>query len=254
MAPFTPTELAHALAQALRQARPPLDTGDVELTGIEAYFAAGQRVGLGRAALQAALDAVAQETARRGKRTASDDTSGPTYRVTTQRARDLLSPHAPALRRTAALLAGGGLAVAALIVIALAVALQPGPAASASDDLSAATQPGTDLVAGTIDVEAFRASLELLRNKVRTCARSDFNRLALALSIGLSAHIGLDGKASNVKIVNDPLDSPPVRACVEKEVAAYEFPKPKDAPVDVDFQLAFDANPQALKNKKPGGK
>jgi hypothetical protein len=251
MALFTPAELAHALAQALRQARPPLDTGDVELTDVEAYFAAGQRVGLGREALQAALDAVAQERARRGKRAARDDTSGSTFRVTFQRARDLQSPHAPALRRTTALLAGGGLAVAALIVIALAVALQPRPAASAGADPGAATQPGADLPAGSIDVDAFRASLEPLRNKVRTCARSDFNRLALALSIGLSARIGLDGKASQVKIVNDPLDSPPVRACVEKEIAAYEFPKPKDAPVEVDFQLAFDANPNALKNKKP---
>jgi hypothetical protein len=248
---YTPAELAHALAQALRQARPPLDTGDVELTDLDAYFTAGQRVGLGRPALQAALDAVAQEKARRGKRAPSDDTGNPTFRVTTQRARDLLSPHAPALRRTTALIAGAGLAVAALIVIGLAVALQPGPAASVSDDQTAATRPSSDAVAGSIDVEAFRASLEPLRNKVRTCAKSDFNRLALQLSIGLSARIGLDGKASNVKIVNDPLDSPPVRTCVEKELAAYEFPKPKDAPVDVDFQLAFDANPNALKNKKP---
>jgi len=248
---FSPAELAHALAQALRQARPPIDTGDVDLTDLDAYFAAGQRVALSRQALQAALDAVGQERARRGRPAASDDKCGPTFRVTTQRARDLDKQHTPALRRTTALLAGGGLAVVALIVIAIAVALQPGPAASSTAPESAATQPDAEQPTGTIDVDVFRGSLETLRNKVRTCAKSDFNRLALALSISLSARIGLDGKASDVKLVNDPLDSPQVRACVEKEVAAYEFPKPKGAPVDVDFQLAFDANPQALKNKKP---
>ncbi|MBN2359321.1 MAG: hypothetical protein JXR83_07695 [Deltaproteobacteria bacterium] len=246
-----PSDFARALAAALRQAPPPLDTGDVELGDQDAYFAAGQRVGIPRQALQAALEAVARDRAQRTRTPAADEQDSPRFRITSRRVRAPGDLQPAAERRRAALLASGGLALAALLVVATAIALQSGPDADPDPVASAASQPVFNRATGTIDVEAFRSSLEELRNKVRTCARSDFNRLALALTISLSARIGLDGKAADLKVVNDPLDSPAVRACVEKEVSAYEFPKPQGAPVEVDFQLSFDANPSALKNRKP---
>lgn len=106
---------------------------------------------------------------------------------------------------------------------------------------------------GKIDVEAFRSAVEAVNAKVKTCCDAELKeKIAEQTSISVSARIGMDGAASNIKIVKDPLDNAVVRGCIEKEVAGHSFVKPEGEPVDVDFSLIFEPAPKAP--EKPKGK
>ena len=54
--------------------------------------------------------------------------------------------------------------------------------------------------------------------------------------------IGIDGHVTSATATSAAPDMKPVIACITDLIHSIEFPKPHDAPVDVEYQLTFDVD------------
>ena len=104
---------------------------------------------------------------------------------------------------------------------------------------------------GNIDIEAFRKSVEEVNGKVKACCDAELKQaIKETTTVKVSIRIDLEGKASNIKIVKDPLKNQGVTGCIEKEVSANKFVAPTGAPVDIDFSLVFEPAKKKKTKKK----
>ena len=120
---------------------------------------------------------------------------------------------------------------------------------------AAATKTPPPAPAGSIDIEAFRSSVEAVNAKVKACCEAELKQaITEATTVKVSIRIDLEGQASNIKIVKDPLNNDVVRGCIEKEVAGHKFIAPTGAPVDIDFALVFEPAKAPRKRARPAKK
>ncbi|MFH1812106.1 MAG: AgmX/PglI C-terminal domain-containing protein [Pseudomonadota bacterium] len=252
---FTADDLDRALSFACARAH--LDKPEHKLPDVAAYYSAGKDLKIDRAHLEASLHAVAVEKMQgvsmgeTGRGAAAE-----IFRVHTVDSIPLPDLVPKKDKTKAAILAVVAFVLLAVGVIFAALYVDYLDEKKIRDEKArteAATPKEPPAPKGKIDVEAFRSAVEAVNAKVKTCCDAELKeKIAEQTSISVSARIGMDGAASNIKIVKDPLDNAVVRGCIEKEVAGHSFVKPEGEPVDVDFSLIFEPAPKAP--EKPKGK
>ncbi|HET7505299.1 MAG TPA: TonB family protein, partial [Kofleriaceae bacterium] len=131
-----------------------------------------------------------------------------------------------------------------------------GPSAKASDPSTAGgkgrpdgSKPGTedekpDVAAAkpTIDVAATRAAARTQLRPVLQCyERGKMDDPNLRGSVTVRITIAEDGSVANAQVTSSTLGSPQVEACITREVAHWQLPRPPGGgPVSLSYPFAFE--------------
>lgn len=92
----------------------------------------------------------------------------------------------------------------------------------------------------TIDVAATRTAVIAQLAPIQQCyERAKMDDTSLRGTVTARMTVAANGSIANVSIVSSTLHSPPVEACVTREVAHWHLPKPDGGPVSFAYPFAF---------------